>query len=185
MKIPSELTSGDSATWEDTATTDNLGNSVDSSEWTLYYKIAGAQTVTLTATANGSGWTTSITTTQSAALPAGDYFWQAYVTKVGGRITLGSGQIKILQNFANVSAGYDGRTQIKKDLDAVQAAIRSIIAGGAVAEYTIANRSLRKTPMEDLLKLEAKLKGDLAQEEKKQKVADGLGSGDTLRIRFT
>lgn len=184
MKIPSELTSGDSKTWVDAPTVDNLGNEISSDEWTLYYKIAGAKTLLLTATASGSGWSTAITAAQSATLPAGDYFWQAYATKSTERVTLGAGQIKILKNLANVSDGFDGRSQIRKDLEAVQAAMRAIIQGGAVQEYTIANRSLTKMRMGELIVLESKLKMDLVSEEKASKIADGKGSPDSLYIRF-
>lgn len=184
MKIPSELTSGDSKTWLDYATTDNLGNAIDSSLWTLYYKIAGPKTLLLTATALGTGWTTSITAAQSITLPAGDYFWQAYVTKGSERVTLSSGPIKILQDIGTAADGYDGRTQIKRDLDAVKAAMRAIIAGGAVEEYTIGNRSLRKMRMSELIILEAKLLTELSNEEKAGKIADGKGNPDTLFVRF-
>ena len=185
MKIPAELTAGDSYTWEDSSASDNLGNSISAPTWTLYYAIRGAIALTLTATTSGSNWSTSISAAQSATLLPGEYSWQAYATSGSERKTLGQGTIKIKQNLAAVgSANFDGRSQIKKDLDSVQAAIRAIIAGGAVQEYAIGNRSLTKMKMEDLLTLESKLKVDLSREQTADKIAQGLGSPKNLFVRF-
>lgn len=184
MKIPLEIVTGDSVTWLDDATKDNLGNEISSSLWTLVYKLAGPSVLSLTATTYNSGWSTSITSAQSSVLIPGKYYWQATATKALEKITLSAGQLKICQGLANANPGFDGRSQLQKDLDAVQTAMRAIIAGGAVQEYTIANRSLRKMLMSDLILLEKKLKADLVAEEKSQKIKDGLGNPDALYIRF-
>lgn len=184
MNIPSELVAGDSYTWKDSATADNLGNTIDSS-WTLAYALRGSSNLTLTSSTDGSGWSTSITAVQSAALAPGDYFFHAYATSGSDRKTLGTGQIKIKPNLAAVSTtNFDGRSQIKQDLDAVQAAIRAIISGGAVQQYTIGNRSLTKMKMAELLELESKIKADYSREQKAEKMAQGLGNPDNLYVRF-
>lgn len=187
MNIPLTLTMGDSYTWKDFATTDNLGNNVDAPTWTLYYAISGGSaTLILTGARDGTSnsWTTSISSAQTMALSAGTYYWQAYVTSGSSRQTLGTGQINILQNVAIAGANYDGRSQFKKDLDAVQAAMRAMITGGAVAEYTIGNRSVRRIPMSDLIVLEAKLKAQVVREERASKIAQGLGDPGSIYVRF-
>lgn len=184
MKIPLKINAGDSSTWIDEATKDNLGNDISSPDWTLTYKLAGPSVLSLTAIAYEGGWSTSLTSTQSAALIHGKYYWQATATKALEKITLSAGQLQIIQSLTNAQPGFDGRTQIEKDLDAVQSAMRAIIAGGAVQEYTISNRSLRKMTMPDLILMETKLKVDLAKEQKAQKIKDGMGNPDILYIRF-
>lgn len=185
MNIPTELVAGDSYTWIDQATIDNLGNAIDSTSWTLSYAIKGAVNLSLTATTSDSGWSTTITTTQSATLSPGDYAWHAYATNGSNRVTLGQGTIKIKTNIAAIgSVGFDGRSQIKQDLDAVREAIRAIIKGGAVVQYTIGNRSLTKMRMSELIELESKLKVDLVREEKAAKIAQGLGDPKNLFVRF-
>jgi len=184
MKIPLEINAGDSSTWIDESTKDNLGNVISSPDWTLTYKLAGPSVLSLTATAYEGGWATSLTSTQSALLIPGKYYWQAAATKAAEKITLSAGQLKIIPSVANAQPGFDGRSQTEKDLDAVQTAMRSIIAGGAVQEYTISNRSLRKMTMPDLILLESKLKADLTKEQKAQKIKDGMGNPDALYIRF-
>lgn len=182
MKIPSEIFAGDSATWDDVPTVNNLGQTIDSSTWTLKYVISGAAGLTLTATAEGSGWRTTISKAQSTTLGAGNFYWQAYAElSTTDRVTLGSGRILIR---AAAGSAVTGKSQVRQDLDAVQAAMRAMLTGGAVAEYTIGNRSLRKIPMTDLITLESKLKREVLAEEKAEKLANGLGNPSNIFVRF-
>lgn len=183
MKIPRELMAGDSSTWDDAASKDNLGNSIDSGSWTLTYYLRGQGTLDLTATAQGSGWRTTISESQSAALAPGVYFWQARAVNGSSKVTLGSGQMRVQPNISAAGANFDGRSQAKKDLEAVQAAIRALTTGG-VAEYTIANRSVRKVDLPDLIIRENTLKTEVAREEKAEKIANGQGNPHALFVRF-
>lgn len=181
MKIPSSLFVGDSATWDDDPTVDRLGNPVDSTLWTLKYVISGATALTLTATPKDSGWETVLAKTDSATLGAGDFYWQAYVENGSDRFTLGSGRIRLTSAAGNAVTG---KSQAQQDLDAVQLAMRTMISGGAVAEYTIGGRSLRKLPLGDLMAMEAKLKSEVAREKKAQNIANGLGNPSNVFVRF-
>jgi hypothetical protein len=185
LNIPSELVSGDSITWKDCATVDNLGNSISPDEWTLTYKLVGsAGELEVGAVQDGAEWSTTISAVDSADLVAGVYQWQAYATKAAERKTLGLGKITIKENIAEASAGTELRTQAKQDLDAVQAAMRAMISGGAVQEYAIGGRSVRKMTMESLLQLESKLKAAVADEEKAERIANGLGHPNNMYVRF-
>ena len=186
MKIPSQISAGDSISWIDDPSSDNLGNQIDSSSWTLKYDFRqnGVANLTVTAIAQGSGWKTSLTKAQTAAYAAGPLYYQAYAEKAAERVTLGSGSIEIFLNLTAAANTAEFRSQAEQDLAAVQAAIRSIISGGAVAEYTIGNRSLRKTPMTDLLMLESKLKAEVAREKKAESISNGLGNPHNVFVRF-
>ncbi len=96
---------------------------------------------------------------------------------------IANGQMTFVGDIGGTAA-FDGRSQSRKDLDAVQAAIRAIISGGAVAEYTIGTRHLKKMPMTDLLVLESRLKAMVAREEKAERIAQGLGSPNNMYVRF-
>lgn len=185
MNIPLSFRSGDSFAWLDNATTDLLGLAVDSSTYTLKYALRGPSILTLTAIAEGSGWKTSITTTQSDLLSAGRYYWQAWAEKTSTKVTLGAGTIDVLANLLNQNPNFDGRTQARKDLDAVQLAMRTITAGGAVAEYTIGNRSMKKMTMSELMAYESRLKVEVVREEAAQKIANGQGNPNATFVRFT
>lgn len=184
MKIPSKLTQGDSLVWKDEPTKDNLGNSIDSGLWTLKYAIRGPTSLDLTASSSGSGWQTSITSAQTAALSSGIHYWQAFAEKGSERYTLGNGRIDIVKNLALVSGTHDGRSQLRIDLDNVQAAMRALVSGGAVQKYSIGNRSFEKMTLSELRELESSLKFQVAQEERTEMIKAGLGDPNNVRVRF-
>jgi len=189
VNIPSEIRAGDTIQWRDVAGVDNLGNEVSSSDYTLTYYLrfnAASEGATVVDTAYGTGWQFSIAAATSVNFDAGTWYWQAVATKTGSTITLGSGQSTVLAalSYSGTPAALDGRSQAQKDLDAVQAAIRTIVAGGVAKEYTIGNRSLKKYDLTDLLALETKLKADVNREQKAQLIANGLGNPFNLFVRF-
>ena len=188
MNIPAQIRAGDTVKWRDVAGRDNLGNAIDSS-WTLTYYLRTDKThegATVVGTAYGTGWEFLIAQGTSALFDAGQWYWQAEATKSGEHVTLGAGQLTVQAglSYTGQPAAFDGRTQAQKDLDAVQAAIRSIISGGAVAEYTIGSRRLKKMEMADLLALESSLKASVKREQAAQLMANGLGNPHNLYVRF-
>lgn len=186
MRIPDKLTAGDSVTWKDDAGRDNLGNAVTSADWALTYYIRGAQALTVTGAASGAGWQTTITAAQSTPLPAGVYYWQAVATKGSERITLGQGTTTIEANLAYTGspAVYDGRSEAEQVLAAIDAEIKARTTGGTAEEYTIGNRSLKKTPMRDLVALQSRYKTIVVRERQAQKIAQGLGNPRAMFVRF-
>ena len=100
--------------------------------------------------------------------------------------TIGAGQLEVLPglDYTGQPSAFDGRSQAQQDLDAVQAAIRAIVSGGVVKEYTIGNRSLKKYDMKDLLELESKLKAEVKREQMADLIANGLGNPHNLFVRF-
>ena len=189
MNIPAQIRAGDTVTWRDEAARDNLGNAIDSSTWTLTYYLrtnTASEGATVVGTAFGQGWELTIAATTSAGFDAGTWFWQAIATAGSDKVTVGAGQLTVQAalNYTGTPGAFDGRSQAQKDLDAVQAAIRSIVSGGAVAEYTIGSRRLKKMEMSDLLALEGKLKAEMKREQAAQLMANGLGNPHNLFVRF-
>lgn len=189
MPIPLKITAGDSVSWTDAQTKDNLGNVISSADYTLTYHFRGNSygvTLNVTAIADGSGWKTTLSTANTTLLGAvATVYWTAKATKSGEAFTIGSGQMEIGKDLSALGdTPFDGRTQSRKDLEAVQAAMRAMISGGAVQEYTIGNRSLKKMTMSDLIKLESKLKADVVKDEKATAIAMGLGNPNNLLVRF-
>jgi hypothetical protein len=189
VRIPSEIRAGDTIQWRDVEGVDNLGNVVSSADYTLTYWLrfnAANEGANVTGTVYGTGWEFTISAATSAAFDAGTWFWQAIASKTGSVITLGSGQLTVLAalSYAGTPGAVDGRSQAQKDLDAVQAAIRALVSGGVVREYTIGSRSLKKYELADLLQLEAKLKADVKREQMAELMANGLGNPHNLFVRF-
>lgn len=190
MNIPAQIRAGDTVKWRDDAGRDNLGNAISSGgSWVLTYYLrtnTNHEGATVVGTAYGSGWEFTISQATSAGFDAGQWYWQAEATKAGEHITLGAGQLEVLAglSYTGLPAAFDGRTQAQKDLDAVQSAIRSMVSGGAVAEYTIGNRRLKKMELTDLLALESTLKASVKREQAAQLQANGLGNPHNLFVRF-
>lgn len=184
MKIPAQITNGDSISWIDDPSFDNLKNPVSPPSWTLKYTIVGAQKLELTAAQQGGGWKTTMSAAQSLLLSAGEYYWTAFATNGSDQVTLGRGKLVILPNLHLQSAGTDNRSQTKKDLEAVQGAMRAMISGGAVSKYMIGHRQVEKMSMTDLITLESKLKFQLAREERADRVKNGQGNPNNSLVRF-
>ena len=175
--------------WRDVAGRDNLGNAISSAEWVLTYYLRfnyNNEGATVVGTTYGTGWELTIAASTSAGFDAGQWFWQAIATRDAEKVTLGAGQLEVLAalQYAGTPGAFDGRSQAQKDLDAVQAAIRAMISGGAVAEYTIGNRRLKKMELADLLTLEGSLKASVKREQAAQLMANGLGNPHNLFVRF-
>jgi hypothetical protein len=190
VNIPAQIRAGDTVKWRDVAGADNLGNAISSSGgWSLIYSLrtnTANEGATVTGTAYGTGWEFTISQTTTAAFDAGSWYWQAEARNSGVHVTLGAGQLEVLPglSYTGTPGAFDGRSQAQKDLDAVQSAIRSIISGGAVAEYTIGSRRLKKMEMTDLLTLESSLKASVKREQAAQLQANGLGNPHNLYVRF-
>ena len=189
MNIPSEIRAGDTVKWRDVASRDVFGNAITSSTWTLTYYLRfnhNNEGATVVGTAYGTGWEFNIPQATSTGFDAGTWYWQAEATKSGEHITLGAGQLTVLasMSYAGNPSAFDGRSQAQKDLDAVQAAVRAMISGGAVAEYSIGSRRLKKMELADLLALESSLKAEVKREQKAALIANGLGNPHNLFVRF-
>lgn len=191
MNIPAAIRRGDTVKWRDDASADVFGNAITSGGgWTLTYYIRFNRNnhgTTVVGSAFGQGWEFTISSATTDAFHADDTgYWQAVASKAGEKITLGAGQFEVDENlfYTGTPAAIDNRSQAQKDLDAVQTAIRTIISGGAVSEYTIGSRRLKKMDMADLLALESKLKADVKREQAATMIANGLGSPHNLFVRF-
>lgn len=189
MNIPAQIRAGDSVRWRDEATRDILGNSIDSSTWGLTYYLRTDKAnhgATIAGVAYGSGWELVISSTTSAAFDAGHWYWQAVATKGSEKVTLGAGQLQVLDGlaYAGNPGAYDGRSQAHKDLDAVDAAIRALITGGAVQEYRIGQRSLKRYDLAELQVLRSRLIAEVKREQAADSIANGLGNPHSVFVRF-
>ena len=196
MKIPSTIRAGDTIQWADLPTTDVFGAPIDGSTHGLTYYLRTNQNhqgatvagVTVVGTPQGSGWTFTISSATSTDFAAGDWYFQAVATANAGgaKTTLGTGSITVEPSlvYTGQPSAFDGRTQTQKDLDACQAAIRALMNGGAVQEYRIGTRSLKRYDLAELLALESRLKAAVARENKAALIANGLGNPHSLFVRF-
>jgi len=94
------------------------------SAWTLVYTLVSATAqIQITATASGIDHLVELTSTTTGAYDAGDYTWQAHISKGDERYKVGEGLLTVIPDFATKSSGYDSRSHVKKVLDALEASI--------------------------------------------------------------
>tara|TARA_Y100001973_G_scaffold56383_1_gene83267 strand:+ start:220 stop:795 length:576 start_codon:yes stop_codon:yes gene_type:complete len=190
MPIPSKIRAGDILQWRDSETQDVFGNAITSADWSVTYYLrtnTASEAHITSSTPYLSGWQFTVAAAVTANFDAGDWFFQAVADKSGAeKQTISSGQFEVLPSlvYSGTASAFDGRSQIRKDLDQVQAAIRTLATGGGVKEYKIGSRSAKKYDLSELLQLEAKLKAELAREETAEKIANGLGNPRNLFVRF-
>lgn len=185
MNIFQSINNGDSATWDDSVFVDDLGKSYDSAVYTLKYELRGPASLTLNAIANGAGWRTALTTTQSATLTAGKYFWAAILSKTGERVTASTGGLTVNVDLVTQIAGFDGRTQAEKALADAETALATFISSkGRIKKYTIGSRSMEFDTAGDILTQISYWKMKVANEHADNNRANGLGDPRNLYVRF-
>lgn len=174
--VPADITAGDTLSWQIT-----LGDYPASASWVLHYTlISAANKYTLDGTASGDDHIIAATAAATASYVAGEYSWQAYVTKAAERYTVGTGSITIQPNLAALAGGYDNRSHVKKTLDAIESWLEN--KNPAVSEYEIAGRRMRYIPIPDLLKLRDRYKMELRAEEAAK--SSGIAGKNKLQVRF-
>ena len=191
MTIPLQFRAGDTVQWRNLPTADALGTPITAADgWSLatYFRsqATGAGGVTVAATAAGQAWESTLSASASLAMTVGAWYWQTRATKGAEAHTIGTGTSQVLAalSYSGSAAIYDGRTQSQIDLEAVQAAIRAVLAGGAVKRYTIGSRQLEKFSLAELIDLESRLKARVAREQAAERVANGLGNPGSTFVRF-
>src|SRR5688572_20765454 len=116
--------------------------------WALDYILAGATNQTIAATVVDGEFQVLADTATTAAWTAGNYTAFAQVSKDGETFTIELGSMRLLGALAD---GYDGRSHVKKTLDALEALIEGK-ASKDVDSYSIAGRQLTKMKPDELLK---------------------------------
>ena len=127
----------------------------------------------------------TITATASANFDAGNWYWAVRAFKSGEVFELGTGELEVKQSlqYSGTPAAIDNRTQTEKDLDAVESAIRAMVADKA-QEYSIGNRTFKRIDLDKLRELRAELKSRVASEKRYSLISQGLGDPKTLYVRF-
>jgi hypothetical protein len=179
---PARVRAGDTITWRK-----SLSDYPANAGWTLYYRLINASAkIDITASADNADHLVSIAKATSAAYAAGDYTLLAWVANGTERVSLPGGRIKVDPDLAAVSAaGYDSRTQAKKMLDAIDAALLSLSSGErlAVVEAEVAGRRL-KYNFGDLMKLRNLYAAQVRSEEASERAAQGLAPRNKIHVRL-
>jgi hypothetical protein len=176
---PTSLRAGDTWKWKRSDLTD-----YPSPTWTLRYEFKNA-TANFEIIAAQDGSTTAFAVTvamaTTAAYSAGKYSWVAFVTNGTERYTVDSGTFEVAKDYGD-NLAFDGRTHARKTLESINAVIEGR-ASRDQQEYSIGDRTLKRTPMADLIMLQTRYSRLVAAEENEARLANGLGTKNVIRIR--
>lgn len=177
---PVSFTAGDTVTW-----LKSLSDYPASAGWTLKYTLAGPSVINLTTSPEGDSHRQAIAASATATFSAGDYWWTSYVEKGAERYTIDRGKMTIKSDPANLSAGYDGRSHVKKVLDAIEAAIENRADGSQldIVASALAGRSMTRNP-ENLVKLRQLYKAEYRREQAAERIRKGGAPSGKLHMRF-
>ena len=190
VTIPKQVRAGDLIQWRDNSTTDAFGDPINSPDWTVTYYLrtnTASEGATVSSTVYTDGWQFSIPAATSANFDAGDWYFQAVADKSGAeKQTILTGRFEVLAalSYSGTPTAFDGRSQVNKDLDLVESAIRALLNNGVVQEYKIGSRTAKKYDLSELLVLKAALKAELVREQAAEKIANGLGNPRAVHVRF-
>jgi hypothetical protein len=179
--IPSEFVAGDRWAWKRTDLSADYG-----SGYTLSYELTlstGAAPITLTATLSGDEYLMEIAAATTAAYTAGNYQWVSLITRDSDseRIRIGYGTLEVKPDPAVSTA--DNRTHAATVLDSIEAVIEGR-ASKDQESYSIAGRSLSRTPIPELLILRDRYKAEVKREEQAEKVRQGMNTGNQILVRM-
>ena len=175
---PTEITSGSTHIW-----TKNISDYKPEDGWVLSYSLFNAaQQVNVVATDNGdSTHLITISVADSSVYVAGEYEYQAYVTKAAERYDVGCGGIVIKPNAA--AGAVDGRSHVKKTLDALNLTIEMRSTKGS-ENYSVDGFAITRNNLETLIASKTKYENWYAQEIRAARLAKGLGHSGSVRVRL-
>jgi len=155
--------------------------------WTLKYRliprVSGTPIAITAATASdGTSYRVTVAPAVTVAYGAGDFTWYAWVEKVGARVTVDDGLVTVKGDPSALTAS-DGRSTVRQIFDAIEAVIKGR-ASKDQEEYTIGSRSLKRTPIADLLVLRDRYKAEVENEVAAEKIADGGSNPRMFGVRF-
>ena len=183
---PATIVAGDLLQWKRT----DLGTDYANGSYTLSYKArlggtsAGSSVViTITASASGDDYLVSVGQSTTASYTAGDYRWQAYITRNSDseRLTIDSGTFEVAANRSASTA--DPRSHAKTMLDKIESILEGR-AEGDVAAYSTNGRSLTKLDITDLLMWRDRYRADYLREVHRERALNGTATGSTVVARF-
>jgi len=152
--------------------------------WTLTYTFLGPTKQTVNASADGSNF---IVMASTGAWTAGDYAYQATVSKSGETYTISTGILTVQASLSDGTAGSDQRSQTKRILDALIAAFEGR-ASRTDLQYTISvggsSRTIQSMPHAELLTAIKQYRQWYAAEQTAERINKGLGTGRKILTRF-
>ena len=177
LNIPKQIRAGDTLKF-----TDSIPDYSALDGWTLNYSLANKNDkIAITSSASGSDHAISVPYVTTAAWASGKYRYQAYVDDGTDRYTVESGNLEILNDL---KGGFvDDRNHVEKTLDAIEAVLEGKASQDQLS-MSINGRSLTRFNPSELLNWRDKYRAELVQIRQRERIAQGMGSGTKIKLRF-
>jgi hypothetical protein len=153
-----------------------------SAGWTCAMLLRGAASKTITSTADGDAFNLSAPASDTALYASGNCEYFIYVSKDTDRYLVEKGSVEILGDYSSTTL-YDPRSMAQQIYEAVDAALLGRATKDQMS-YEIAGRKIEKIPIPDLLVLRSKFLKQVESERRAERIANGLGAGNIVRLRF-
>lgn len=179
---PSALYAGDSINWLIA-----LPDYPATGGWTLKYNaVCSAGQFAFSSVPSGADHAVTVVKATTAAYLPGSYSLTKYVEHSdGSRVTLSESLLTVKPDLAGKTAAFDNRGHVKKTLDAIEAVLEGR-AAISQQELTIDGTTLKRTPVNDLLRLRSKYLSYWQQEQAAANLAAGVpGGSNKILVRFT
>ena len=179
MNAPKEITAGFTYEWEETFS--QYPASTYGLTATFILNTYGNTRYTVTAVANGDGFSFTIPATVSADFTAGNYKLYLFVTLGAAKYLVGNQDVVIKAN--PLTATGDTRSHIQKVLDAIEA----VLENRATQEYqsmSINGYSITQMSPEELLKLRSYYKNELRKANNLDRINNGGSPTNTIKVKF-
>ena len=143
----------------------------------------GVDKVVTATTATDGSFLVTLNANVTSAMVAGDYVWQAFISRKsdGAKVSVGQGNITLLSNLDQNGADNRSHSQIMVEK------IQSLLEGKAdkdVSSYSIQGRSLAKMSVADLLNWRDYYRREVVKEKQDALIAAGKPSNATVKVRF-
>lgn len=178
-KEPVTLRAGDSIKW-----TKTLDDYPADDSWVLKYAFRGtAGTIDITAGSDGADHSVNIAPTTSTDYDAGVYEVLGFAEKGTERYSVYHGRIEVLADLETAGSSYDGRSHVKKTLDAIESVLENR-ATKEILESSIEGVAIKRIPHEELIAMRSKYYAWHRQELAADNLALGMGTGRNILTRF-
>lgn len=181
LREPTELRAGLTWQWRREDLTDYPAPTWVLKYWFKRTGAAGAQ-FSITAAADGTAHAVDQAATVSQTYVAGSYTWAAIATSGADAVEVAKGRTEILPRY-DTTAAVDDRSHARKVLESIEAVLERR-ATRDQEEYVIGSRSLKRTPMADLLKLRDSYAQAVAAEDAQANLASGAMNHPNLLARL-
>ena len=140
--------------------------------------------IAIAASETADGYVVEVASSVTATYEPGRYQWSAFITRTSdsARAEIAYGSFEIKANRATSTD--DPRSTAQVMLDNIEAYLKDP-SNLSAASYSIAGRSLSRWNRADLLEERDRLKAEVNREVQAEKLRNGLGTNQQIRVRFT